>query len=171
MEALQSHIHMDTVLGPAPELSPVQRWKTTNRIEVPEVIGNLKRSINGDLIWHVSGDENGVHRTTTMRYTIKLTEDDYLSLEQQKTVLLNLHGQFVYLVDHWHCNDGENHTNYVKPFLLHTVGEFIPVGPRLPFYTVDIELTAASLITVSQPKVGWILEDTDYGAIGSTARL
>jgi hypothetical protein len=171
MEGLQNHIHMDTALSASPELAPIQKWKTVDRGEVPEVVGSIKSSINGDLIWHVSGDENGVHRRTHMRYVIKLVDDGVLTLEQQKTVLLNMHGQFVYLVDHWHCANGEDHTNWVVPYLLHTVGDIVPVGPMLPFYTVAIELTSASLITNSQPKVGWILEDTDYGAIGSTARL
>jgi hypothetical protein len=171
MEALQNHIHMDTVLSGAPENSPVMQWRTTNRIEIPEVIGSVKRTVTGKLVWHVSGDENGVHRTTTMRYSIKLVDDGFMTLEQQKTLLLDLHGQFVYLVDHWHVSDGEDHTNYVKPFLLVSVGEIVPIGPALPFYTVDIELMSASLITNNHPKVGWILEDTDYGAIGSTARL
>lgn len=171
MESLQNHIHMDTALGAAPENSPVMRWKATNRIEIPEVIGSVKRTVTGKLVWHVSGDENGVHHATTMRYSIKLVDDGFYSLEEQKTMLLNMHGQFVYLVDHWHASDGEDHTAYVKPFLFVGMGEIIPVGPVLPYYTVDIELMSASLVTVNQPAVGWILEDTDYGAIGSTARV
>jgi len=169
--ALQSHIHLDFNVSEDAELSPMLRWKTINRIEVPQVLGSVKRTIEGNLKWHVAGNENGVLRFTVMRYTLKLVDEAIYSKEEMKEFLLQMHGQFVWLVDHFHCGDGEDHTPYMKPYLLVSIGEFVPVSVREPYFQVDVELEEASTTTTSAYNIYWALGDQTFGAIGSTTRL
>lgn len=171
MTTLQDHIHMDFNVSADAELAPILRWRTSDRIEVPQVIGTTKRTVEGKLKWHVSGDENGVHRFTIMRYSLKLIDEPLYTKEEMKEFLLQMHGQFVWLVDHFHCADGQDHTPYMMPYLLESIGEFVPVSVREPYFRVDVELQKATLDTTSVYNIYWPLGDTTYGAIGSTARL
>jgi hypothetical protein len=74
-----------------------------------------------------------------MQYTVRVTATSTQTLYERKELLKSFHGKRVWLVDHYHCADGENHIPYVRRMVCQ-VGPFSPVGPGLPFFLVDVYL-------------------------------
>lgn len=142
---LQNHIHLSEVLETTGEKAPDIKWTITDRLEIPTVIIGLKRGLTGKLYRHVLMDESGPIQLTNFKYTLKLMDTATETLEELVTKVKAYQGKEVYLCDIFHADDHEDHTNDVREMVVGRVGELAPVGPGLPFFTVDIELEDNSL--------------------------
>jgi len=141
---LQAHIHLSTTIGSAPENAPNLTWKVTHQEEVPVVFVSLKRSLKGNLRAGAVRSGGNVLQLRNYGYTVKVIADDTYTVHQRKELLKGLFGQTVYLVPHWHCNDGVDHTEFVRTMFCSRVAVFGTDMPGLQFYYVDIELEDAS---------------------------
>lgn len=142
---LQDHIHLSTTIGPAPESAPNLTWVVTDRLEIPKIHMSIRESLNGRVRKHVLTDNGQVVRLTDFKYTVKVKATDGQTTEQQKNLLKSLNGEFAYLVDNYHADDGTSHTTDIRRVVV-IVGEFPPIGQGLPFFLVDVECKDASLI-------------------------
>jgi len=140
---LQNHIHLSTALQPSGEKAPDLKWVVTDRLEIPVKFMSLKRSLSGVLRMHRLKDTGGVVQLTDFKYTVKVQADYGYTLEQRIAQLRVLDGQSVYLCDSFHVTDGQDHMTAVRSMVA-SVGDFAPIGPGLPFFLVDVELTDAS---------------------------
>lgn len=146
MATVQRHIHLDTTLDEGPELAPVQKWVAIDRIEEPVVIMSLRRSLKGNTLLSILKDDEGDEvQLTNYYYTIKVAATSTETYLQRKASLKALHGRRAYLVDHEHCDDGENHTDYIKPVIVRSVGRFPKDDTLLRFCYVEVELEDDSI--------------------------
>ena len=144
--AVQAHIHLDSSLTGSPEYSPTLKWVAVDRLDIPEVMFSIERTLTGRLKTHVLTDTNGPVQFQNYRYTIRVQPDGVYSLEERVDLLKALDGHEVYLVDHFHPVDGVDHTANVRTMFLQ-VGEFpMTHGPGLPYFDVDIDLTDADTV-------------------------
>ena len=138
--SLQSHVHLDTSLTGSPEYSPTLKWVTTDRLDIPEVVMTLRRTLSGKLRAHTLNDASGVPILfQNYQYTIKVQADTTYTLEQRMGFLKAMSGKKVYFCDHFHAIDGADHTTYVREMRLE-VGQFPPSSPGLSFFLVDVKL-------------------------------
>jgi hypothetical protein len=142
---LQNHIHLSTTLGGSPENAPDLKWVASDRKEIPVVFLELPRTLTGRLKRHMLTDDSGEVQLTNYLYVIKVQADFSYTLEQRRAQLKAMHGKVVYLCDHFHASSGSDHTADVVTMVCKRVGEFVPVGPGLPFFQVEVELEDHSL--------------------------
>lgn len=140
----QTHIHLAKLLTGAPEYAPEYKWRATERQDFPEITQTLVRNLDGSFTPYVLSNQNGPIVFQHWRYKIKVEATETESLDQRIAILKAMNGRIVQLCDHIHADDGEDHTNDVRPVLCR-VGEFPADHPTLDFFYVDIELTDASL--------------------------
>jgi len=139
---LRDHIHLDTTLNGG---VPVATWKTVDRQEIPVVFMGLERTLTGRLVPMVAHQNGQPLQLTNMQYVIRVTATSTETLYERKELLKSFNGKRVYLVDHYHCEDTENHAPYVRRMICQ-VGSFSPVGPGLPFFLVEVYLEDDSVI-------------------------
>lgn len=146
---IQNHIHLDLTIGAAPENSPVLKWIVVFpfRTESANVFLSIERSLDGSAHLHVINNSGTPILKRDYTYRLRLTSDEYGTAEEQKELLFALLGKTVFLVDHFHANDGANHASSVKN--MHFV-QISPVGgvtelmtPILSQYLLDISLVEA----------------------------
>ena len=139
----QDHIHLDTVIGDAPENAPTLIWAATKRSPSYQVFATFKRGITGKLQMQVASDSGGDPlQFNDMEYTIKCAS--------QTTVetLVAMLGKQVYLVDHYHANDGEDHTDDIRTMMFAQVGSIEPPADHIDvFYLVSILLIDADTVS------------------------
>jgi hypothetical protein len=113
----QNHIHLDADIGGAPENAPTNTYTALT----PEI--KLSRAHMG-IEWAVDGTRM-VHRVTSagstvvargQRYRLKVTR-------AQLTALQGDEGNDVSFVNHFHCDDGEDHTAYVESSVVFRIAE------------------------------------------------
>jgi hypothetical protein len=146
MAIVQGHLHLDTSVNLGGEKAPPTKWVAIQRAEVPVVFINVRRTKKAHLKNHVlTSDGSTPVLLQNMRYRLKIRAEGADTTQDRRLKLLSMYGKTVYLVDHMHCVDGQDHTPYVRTMVLSKVGEFPVDHPTLDFYYVDIELEDASL--------------------------
>lgn len=143
-ETLQGHIHLSTTLSGLPENAPDLQWVTIDRLETPTVFLSMQRSQTGKLFVHRLANANGIVQLTEFKYAVKVQPDFGYTLAERRAQLKALNGKSAYLVDHFHCEDGLDHGPFIQPVVV-LVGEMPHVGPGMPFFIVDIQLTDDTL--------------------------
>lgn len=145
MSKTQNHIHLSTTLGGYPEFAPDITWKVIDRLEVPTVFVSLKRTLTGRLRAHRLRVNGEVVQLSSMNYTVVVQPAGEQGTEERLNDLKAMQGHPVYLVDNVHCDDGLDHTPYIRPMFLARVAEPVMFDKMLFRYHVDIELEDASL--------------------------
>lgn len=141
--ALQNHIHLSKTVSGSGEKAPNLKWVITDRLDMPQKFMGLKRTLTGKLKKHVLTDESGVVRLTNYKLTVKVQADYGYTLDQRIAQIKAMNGETVYFCDVFHAADNADHTSDNKTMVA-SIGDFSPVGPGLPFFLVDVELTDAS---------------------------
>jgi hypothetical protein len=145
MAQTQNHIHLSLTLGGAPENAPDTKWKTLERVLIPTLIGTVERTLSGHFRHYEVVDELGDPvRPLDHYYKLIVREEDGEDEEERLEKLLNMYGRIVYLVDHKHVDDGEDHTANVKTMYFSEMGEIIPVSVGVFRYEVEVTLIDAS---------------------------
>lgn len=141
--ANQNHIHLSSTVAGAPEHAPDKKWAITRRIEIPDVVMSINRTLNGKLRAHVLSNGSGPIQFVNFTLTVKVDARDGDTLDQRVAILKAMHGKVVTFTDLNHPNDGANHVIYNKSVFCQ-VGEFEKVAdqdPALQFFYVDVQLT------------------------------
>lgn len=106
---VQDHIHLDVAIGTAPENAPTLTWRARRELQ-PEILISLTRALNGKLQAQILADSSGNPvQFENFDYEILITGG-----EAQRMTLQALFGRTVYLVDHYHVDDGEDHTANIR---------------------------------------------------------
>lgn len=136
----QNHIHLSTVVSEDGEKAPDLKWRVRfpSRAEVPHYFMTADYAISGVLqpqvLLHPSTG-NPVKRTD-FNYQLKIRGD----ISTQKAYLEAMVGKRVYLVDHVHPADGQDHEDYVREMFFAYLGPWPPDHAAMEFFYVDIEL-------------------------------
>lgn len=146
---IRDHIHLDDVVATLGDLAPPTTWKVMDRSEMPVRFMTIKNGLTGRPRLHVLRDDEGDNvALTNFKYRIKVMATDTETVTERKAKLQSLMGKQVYLVDNEHCDEGENHSSYVRTMICADVGAFTSEqDTALRFYFVDVELVDASLLT------------------------
>lgn len=142
---LQNHIHLDTELATGGDKAPIKTWRATARRLIPNIIARPERALTGELHVSVLKVISTPKLFRDWSYTIRIRGTQAESADAKLEELLSLVGQTVYLVDHQHCPDGEDHTDYIKEMFFVGIGEIPVQEPGAQFYDVEIELLDKSL--------------------------
>lgn len=138
---VQDHIHLDMLLGAAPEYAPPLKWTVVEKLLVPSPIMQVNETLTGTLKVHRLRREGTFVKRRDMKYRIKIGDGiDSGGAKAQLDSLFGMLGEDVYLVEHWHPDDGQNHTNYVRPMVLIEISPPEFASPLLNFLIVDISL-------------------------------
>lgn len=140
MASAQRHIHLSTALGGAPENAPTHKWVATEVLPVPEIIASVSRTLNGTLQKHAVIRDGQVVRLRNMKYKLRLGSDPNFPVNVQIDVLTAMQGADVFLVEHVHPADGEDHTAFVRKMYVESVGALENIDPGLNHYLVEISL-------------------------------
>lgn len=153
--AMQNHIHIiPTDLATGSYEHPDYRWYITDRVETPEVLMTVRRSLSGDLVTHVLSSAGTPKNYTTMKYTLKVSPtigqtfnamNGTLDLEARIAQVRALMGKVHYVHDIYHMNDLASHTTGYRTMFMETVGDFSVVGTSLPYFLVDVTLKEISV--------------------------
>lgn len=119
---VQDHIHLFDSLDASPEFAPSVQWKVGNRAFTPTVIATAERTLSGNLRVHVLRVASVPKRFKNYQYTLRIYDYGGYTAEERISVLEELQGTKVFLVDNLHCNDGEDHTDYVLPMYFERLG-------------------------------------------------
>jgi len=142
---VQNHIHLSQTIGAGPENAPDTTWIAVNRLYVPTTVAQTRRTLTGKLRRHSLRSGGSVIRFENYQYTLRVGAYGGLTLEQRIAGLEAMLSEKVYLVDHFHPDDGTDHTAAVIPMYVENVGPFPPFSPNLFRFDVDIQLVDYTL--------------------------
>lgn len=139
---VQNHMHMDLPANNsgAPENSPLRTWRTSERMEIPQVIMSLERTLTGKLMHNVLHTSGSPVQFKDLRYIVKCGDDGYGTQFENLAYLLSMNGNEVSVVDHYHADDNEDHTNQLRTMIL-SVEEVPQFDPALQVFYVPVYLT------------------------------
>lgn len=139
--ALQNHIHLDTSLGGAPENAPTNTWKAFARTPEFKILASFARSVTGKLQVQVLNSSGTPIQFKNFEYEIKAESKTDLE------TLASYQGKTVYFVDHYHADDGEDHTDDVRTMVMGPLGKIKVPAVNEPYYSVDITLYDNDTVT------------------------
>lgn len=145
MSTVQNHIHLSTALGTSPENAPTIKWIIHDRKKIPQVFLNLRRTKRGKLRPNILLTGSTPIQITNFQYEIRIRNDGVNTTIQNEALLLGMLGKSVYLVDSEHCDDGVDHTTYVRPMFFSEIDGLNVDHWGLEFYFVKISLEDASI--------------------------
>jgi hypothetical protein len=139
MAVVQNHIHLDLPGNEsgAPENAPTLTFTVKDRSEVYETTISVDRAWDGTSYVSVMGSfATGAPVVySNMRYTIIA---DLNELDSLKAMLLRK----VKLVDSRHCDNGLDHTSYIRDMVFSEMRYAGPINPLLEKQLVEITLIA-----------------------------
>lgn len=145
-DAVRNHIHLSTDLGGAPENAPDLIWRTVDRNDIPNVVMSLRRSQSGKLHVHTLRDVDGPLLFQDYSYIIRVSAEGSDDVWERAAALKALLGRTVYLCDHYHAGDGEDHTANIRTMTLSRMGSLPVFDQTLRRFYVDIELTDSDTV-------------------------
>lgn len=131
----QDHIHLSSSLGGPPHegsegTAPSQTYTAIKRRPSFTVIANPQRSLTGKLFVHILTQSGAPAVFTDFQYRLKVTAAE---LETLKGEL----GKTVYLVDHDHPDDAEDHDAYVRTMFFQALSNPEEITNELENYWID----------------------------------
>jgi hypothetical protein len=142
---VQDHIHLDTVLGGAPENAPTTKWIVQRRVRKPVIFLQIDYTAQGYIRANKLTDGSDPVLLKDWQYTLKVVGDgthDYTYYEDQ---LVSMLGKVIYLVDNYHEDDGADHTDSVQAVIMDTIdGMDSETDKVLRFGYITITLRDAS---------------------------
>lgn len=146
--ATQDHIHLSTSLGSAPENAPDIKWKVqqNGRQPIPNIIANHRRTLKSRLKLHRARDGSGnIIRLNDFKYILRVSDYWDMTKQERMDAILAMQGATVYLVDNIHADDGEDHTDDLKPMYFSILSDVTPLDPMLQVEYVTVELKDNSI--------------------------
>jgi hypothetical protein len=142
MSDVQNHIHLSMTIGGSPENAPNMKWKVRDdgRVEIPVFRAAIEEGLLGDVFAYAVKRAGQVVRRTDFQYILKVDANETYTTEERKEFLKAMTGETVYLVDHYHVDDGEDHTAYIQTMFFESVGEFRSDVLSLEYYYVPVKL-------------------------------
>jgi len=144
---VQNHIHLSTTLQVSGEKAPDQSWKVHDRVLQPLVFVSVRYSKRGNLLPNVLQSGGSPLLKTNFQYEIRARDDGTYTAEQNAATLMAMIGKTVYLVDNVHCDDGQDHTAFVRTMFFSNEGisdGFKTDHLGLQFYFIRVNLLDAS---------------------------
>ncbi len=140
--SLQNHIHLDTTISENGEKAPSTKWKALSRVPDVQVYASVSRSITGKLQVQVASNDGELPtQFTNYEYTLKVTPTELATL-------VSMLGKHVYLVDHYHCADNADHSEYIRTMFFAQMGNIKPPAENVDvYYAVTISLLDADTVT------------------------
>lgn len=138
----QTHIHLSTAIGSAPENAPTLEWTVRDREEVLVFRAEISESLTGNVYAHVIKHLGEPVVRSDFNYEIKIIGDNSHNTFYYVNLLKTLAGKEVYLVDNYHPDDGEDHSAYVTSAFVLQLGPFPANHMALAFFYVPIQLTS-----------------------------
>lgn len=142
---MQNHLHLSQTLGGSPENAPDLKWPAYDRLPVPYVNLNMRRAQNGVLHVNDLQRSGNTVQLLNFNYVLALRDYDGVDLTTRFAYLQAMQGQAVYLVDHEHADNGDDHTSDVRLMVLEYVGPYEKIDTALTHYRVEIKLIDHSL--------------------------
>lgn len=144
---IQNHIHLSTTLNIDAENAPSWKWKILERLNTPIVLAEVQRTLGGKLRPHrLLDNTSSVIRLQSVMYKIKVSNyGDGITKDERMEAIRNMVGEFVYVVDSDHPNNGEDHTAHVVPMYLAEITEIVALDPMLQTEYVSVRLEDNSL--------------------------
>lgn len=130
----QNHIHLDVNLAGAPEYAPVRTWKAADRQEMVMTSLDARRTLTGVLRLHQLTSNGVPVRFHSFGYRLRVIDDE--SADFLKSML----GKVVYLVDHIHPADNQDHSIAVRQMGFVSLGPFTAFNVSLIRWYVDVKL-------------------------------
>lgn len=140
MPDVQDHLHLSPELETSGEFAPSYKWTASDREEAVVFTARVRRSLTGRPFAHVVRRGGVVVVHYDFSYVVKIEGDGALTTRQYADRLKSMAGRHLYLVDHVHPDDGEDHSAYVKPVLLAEIGRFKADHTMLSYFYVPIYL-------------------------------
>lgn len=143
---VQDHIHLGLTLGGGPENAPLYSFKATDRLENWMVFLSIKRTLSAKLRTHVKKVSDLPLVLTPFRYIIKIDATNEYTVRQRLDQLKAMLARTVYFCDHYHPEDGQDHTPAVRTMVLTNVGDLKVFDPVLSRFYVEISLEDNSTV-------------------------
>ena len=138
---IQDHIHLSLELEPSGEKAPTIKWTTIEELPTPEITVSTTVTLDGTLRKHKLIRSGQQVKLLHFRYRVKVDTYGGLTLEQRLDALWNMQGEDVYLVDHRHVNDSEDHTANVRKMFMVKLGDYDSIAKNvLTRYYIEIQL-------------------------------
>jgi hypothetical protein len=138
---IQNHIHLSMTLQPSGEKAPDIKWTTIEELLTPEITVSTTVTLDGSLRKHKLMRDGQQVKLLHGRYRLKVDDYGGLSLEQRLDALFEMQGEDVYLVDHRHVNDTEDHTPNVRKMFFVKLGDYDSIAKNvLTRYYLEIQL-------------------------------
>lgn len=141
---LQNHIHMSLTINTVGEKAPSIKWKTKERIDTPQVFHSIEQTLNGRLKIYRLREAGEPVKLLHMNYILVIRPEFSYTVEDRLAQLDEMLGKIVYLVDHFHCPDGQDHTPFIKPYYFEDRSPFKPWAQMMHVGEVEIKLRDAS---------------------------
>lgn len=104
----QHHLHLDTTLSGEPENAPTNKYiALTPEIRLRRAHVGVEWAVDGTMMVHRVTSGGDTVASAGRRYRLKCTRSELSALEGDE-------GDAVYFVDHYHANDGADHTASVE---------------------------------------------------------
>lgn len=147
MSTVQNHIHIDTTVSGSGEKAPPQKWIVHDRREIPVIFLNIKRTKTGKLRPNIILNAGNPVEITNFQYELRVRNDGVHDAIYYKALVKSMLGKTVYLVDSEHCDDGVDHTAFVKTMFFSEISNdgFGVDHWGLEFYYCKIQLEDYSL--------------------------
>jgi hypothetical protein len=147
MYRVQDHIHLGLTVSEVGEKAPVYTWKITDRPEVPKVFMSVNYALTGALRAHTKRVNGEVLQLTDMNLIVLVRDEQDMTTWQRKALLKSFQGNYLYYVDSFHPDDGEDHSPVVWRMYCSHIGEFKPHEQMLRMFYVEVALLDAHTVT------------------------
>jgi hypothetical protein len=122
-------------------------WKVKSDgwLPTPTVIQAHRRTITGRLAKHRLRRDGQVVKLMDYKYIVRVSDYWGMTKLERWDALLDMLGQPVYLVDNLHCDEGIDHTPYVRQMYLSDISDIRNINVQLDPLYLTIELVDDSL--------------------------
>ena len=138
--SVQNHIHLDTVLGGAPENAPTLKWTITDHAIIPMIALNVEYTRTMQLREQVLKVSGSPLVKIGYSYKIFIFNEDPGTTKTQLETLIGMMGKRVYVCDINHADDGDDHDADVKVYLFGKIDSLSPQDKLLRYYEVSVTL-------------------------------
>jgi hypothetical protein len=137
---VQDHVHLSTTLTGSPEFAPDMKWTVKDRDENIIFRAEIVDSLTGNIYAHVIQKDGIPVVRSDYQYTIKIIGDNDHNTFYYESLLNSLAGKYVYMVDNYHEDDGEDHTDSIIQAFVSQIGPYPVDHYMLQFFYVPIYL-------------------------------
>jgi len=125
---MQTHCHLALTLGITPEFAPIYKWRATEAIAIPGMIGTLHVGLTGRMTPFQVFDGANPAAYTMWNLRLIVEAEESLTVVQREAAIAAMFGRKALYVEHDHNNNGTSHTSQVKTVYVQDIGAFEPIA-------------------------------------------